>query len=63
MLSPQLFAALPVGKAPLAPLLRQAIAQGLVTAEHHAGAWVDVGTPERLAELDQYLQAQKHESH
>ena len=63
VLSPQLFAALPVGKAPLAPLLRQAIAQGLVTAEHHAGAWVDVGTPERLAELDQYLQAQKHESH
>jgi len=52
VLSPQLFAALPVGKAPLAPLLRQAIAQGLVTAEHHAGAWVDVGTPERLTELD-----------
>jgi MurNAc alpha-1-phosphate uridylyltransferase len=51
VLSPQLFAALPVGKAPLAPLLRQAIAQGLVTAEHHAGAWVDVGTPERLADI------------
>ena len=63
LLSPRLFANLPVGKAPLAPLLRQAIAQGLVTAEHHAGAWVDVGTPERLAELDQYLQVQKHESH
>lgn len=55
VLSPQLFAALPVGKAPLAPLLRQAIAQGLVTAEHHAGAWVDVGTPERLADLDEAI--------
>jgi len=52
LLSPQLFADLPVGKAALAPLLRRAIGQGLVSAEHHAGAWVDVGTPERLADLD-----------
>jgi MurNAc alpha-1-phosphate uridylyltransferase len=52
LLTPQLFADLPIGKAALAPLLRQAIAQGLVSAEHHAGAWVDVGTPERLADLD-----------
>jgi MurNAc alpha-1-phosphate uridylyltransferase len=55
VLSPQLFADLPAGKAPLAPLLRQAIAQGLVSAEHHAGAWVDVGTPERLADLDRLI--------
>lgn len=52
VLSPQLFAHLSAGKAPLAPLLRQAIAQGKVSAEYHAGAWVDVGTPERLADLD-----------
>ncbi len=52
LLSPQLFADLPIGKAALAPLLRQAIAQGLVSAEHHEGAWVDVGTPERLVDLD-----------
>jgi N-acetyl-alpha-D-muramate 1-phosphate uridylyltransferase len=52
LLSPQLFTDLPVGKAALAPLLRQAIGQGLVSAEHHAGAWVDVGTPERLTDLD-----------
>ena len=58
VLSPQLFADLPAGKAPLAPLLRQAIAQGLVSAEHHAGAWVDVGTPERLADLDQLILSQ-----
>lgn len=55
VLSPQLFADLPVGKAPLAPLLRQAIEQGLVSAEYHAGAWVDVGTPERLQALDEQL--------
>lgn len=59
VLSPQLFADLPAGKAPLAPLIRQAIAQGLVSAEHHAGAWVDVGTPERLADLDQLIFSQQ----
>src|SRR5512135_1826743 len=38
--------------APLAPLLREQIAAGRVSGEHHAGRWVDVGTPQRLAELD-----------
>jgi MurNAc alpha-1-phosphate uridylyltransferase len=52
LLSPRLFAELPAGKAALAPLLRQAIAAGQVTGEYFAGAWVDVGTPERLADLD-----------
>jgi N-acetyl-alpha-D-muramate 1-phosphate uridylyltransferase len=52
VLSPRLFASLPAGKAALAPVLRQAITQGLVSAEHHADVWVDVGTPERLADLD-----------
>lgn len=37
---------------PLAPLLRAAMARDAVSGEHHAGAWTDVGTPERLAELD-----------
>jgi len=36
----------------LAPLLRAAMARGAVTGEHHRGRWTDVGTPERLAELD-----------
>ena len=39
-------------KAPLAPLLRAAIAQGRVSAELYTGAWTDVGTPERLAALN-----------
>ena len=37
--------------APLAPLLRRAIAAGQVGAELYTGAWTDVGTPERLAAL------------
>jgi MurNAc alpha-1-phosphate uridylyltransferase len=39
----------------LAPLLRAAMARGAVTGEHHRGKWTDVGTPERLAELDASL--------
>lgn len=39
----------------LTPLLRAAMARGEVTGEHHAGAWTDVGTPERLADLDSRL--------
>jgi MurNAc alpha-1-phosphate uridylyltransferase len=36
----------------LAPLLRAAMRERNVTGEHFTGAWTDVGTPERLAELD-----------
>lgn len=36
---------------PLAPLLRKAMDAGLVAAEIYDGAWTDVGTPERLSEL------------
>lgn len=39
----------------LAPLLRAAMARNAVTGEHHAGTWTDVGTPERLAQLDAAL--------
>ena len=38
--------------APLAPLLRRAIAAGQVGAELYNGEWTDVGTPERLAALN-----------
>ncbi|MBV2207552.1 MAG: mannose-1-phosphate guanylyltransferase, partial [Pseudomonas sp.] len=41
----------------LAPLLRQAMASGLVTGEHYRGRWVDVGTHERLAEVEHLLGA------
>lgn len=55
---PSLFADLVAGDgAKLAPLLRTAMAQGLVSGEHHPGRWEDVGTPERLAQLDAELRA------
>lgn len=37
--------------APLAPLLRRAMQAGRVGAQLFTGAWTDVGTPERLAQL------------
>ena len=37
---------------PLAPLLRAAMDRGEVSGEVYAGAWADVGTPERLAQLN-----------
>jgi MurNAc alpha-1-phosphate uridylyltransferase len=41
----------------LTPLLRSAIARGDVTWQHHRGCWSDAGTPERLAALEQRLDA------
>ncbi|MGL6069928.1 N-acetylmuramate alpha-1-phosphate uridylyltransferase MurU [Craterilacuibacter sp.] len=50
---PALFAGTPPGQpAKLAPLLRRAMAAGQVSGAHHTGVWLDVGTPERLAEAD-----------
>lgn len=53
-----LFCAVPAGnpqgvKAALAPLLRTAMDAGLVSAELFTGEWTDVGTPERLAEINE----------
>jgi len=39
-------------KAPLAPILRAAMDNDLVSAELYTGPWTDVGTPERLALLN-----------
>lgn len=36
----------------LAPMLRAAMDRGEVSGEVYAGAWTDVGTPERLAQLN-----------
>jgi MurNAc alpha-1-phosphate uridylyltransferase len=56
---PALFQAVQPGQsAKLAPLLRDAIAMGKVTATHHRGVWHDIGTPQRLHELDTQLKAQ-----
>lgn len=52
---PQLFHDLPDEPARLAPLLRQAITTQSVTGEHFRGRWWDIGTPERLQQLDTLL--------
>ena len=40
-------------KAALAPLLRAGMAMGVISAELYEGPWTDVGTPQRLAALNQ----------
>ncbi|AIY64786.1 N-acetylmuramate alpha-1-phosphate uridylyltransferase MurU [Pseudoalteromonas piratica] len=37
---------------PLAPMLREKMVEKLVTAELYIGNWYDIGTPERLAEIN-----------
>jgi MurNAc alpha-1-phosphate uridylyltransferase len=55
---PELFAGVTRGsKCALAALLKPAMAIGAITGEHHRGLWMDVGTPQRLAELERKLQA------
>ena len=56
---PQLFAGLAPGIRPLAPLLKKAMASNQVRGEHYRGRWYDIGTPERLAELDLQLESQR----
>jgi N-acetyl-alpha-D-muramate 1-phosphate uridylyltransferase len=51
------FDGVPPGKMPLRPLLDSAIAQGRLGAEQYTGQWQDVGTPERLQQLDILLSA------
>jgi MurNAc alpha-1-phosphate uridylyltransferase len=54
--SPAMFGAVSPGQAmKLRPLLDAAIAANCLRGEHYRGRWVDVGTPQRLAELDQQL--------
>lgn len=55
VLAPKMFSGLEQGKRPLAPLLKQAMLQKQVSAEKMQAIWVDVGTPERLEQLDQQI--------
>ena len=57
ILRPQLFCACEDGRFALAPLLRQAAACGQLGGELFDGRWSDVGTPQRLAELEASLRA------
>ena len=56
VMAPALVAPVQPGeKAPLAPLLYDAAARGLLGGELYEGLWQDVGTIERLAELERFL--------
>jgi N-acetyl-alpha-D-muramate 1-phosphate uridylyltransferase len=60
VLSPRLLEGVQRGaKAPLAPLLRSAADQRLITGEIFRGLWQDVGTAERLAELEAQLASRR----
>ena len=50
--SPELLSGTPAGAFKLAPLLREAMAFGNVSGERFDGFWTDVGTPDRLAQLN-----------
>ncbi len=52
---PQMFKACQKGAFPLAPLLRQQMEKGLVSGEFYSGQWEDIGTPERMAQLNRQL--------
>lgn len=53
----RLFTRCPEGPLPLAPILRQAMSQGLVSGQLYRGQWCDIGTPERLQQLDRRVRA------
>lgn len=59
VLHPQLFDGCTAGAFKLAPLLRKAMADGQVTGEQLRGHWVDVGTHERLAEVETLIEASR----
>jgi MurNAc alpha-1-phosphate uridylyltransferase len=60
VVSPQLLSGLRPGeKAPLAPLLREAADRRLISGELYRGLWQDVGTLERLRELESTLASRR----
>lgn len=55
---PKLFQGITAGSiAKLAPLLVQAIADGKAGGQHYRGRWADIGTPQRLEQIDLQLSA------
>lgn len=59
LLRPELFLSCKPGKFPLAPLLIDASEKDAITGEVFNGFWADVGTPERLAQLDTRLSSRR----
>jgi MurNAc alpha-1-phosphate uridylyltransferase len=55
VMHPQLLADAAPGRFPLLPWLLRAREAGRLGGQRHEGLWMDVGTPERLAQLDARL--------
>lgn len=55
LLHRRLFDGLPQGPRKLAPILRTAMAENRVRGMRHDGNWMDIGTPDRLRQLDNLL--------
>jgi N-acetyl-alpha-D-muramate 1-phosphate uridylyltransferase len=55
--TPQFFAGCKAGHFPLLPLWRESAARGELGGELYEGLWSDVGTPERLDQLERQLRA------
>jgi MurNAc alpha-1-phosphate uridylyltransferase len=55
LLTPALFKNAQTGAFPLAPLLRQAMSSDEASGELYTGAWIDVGTPERLQQVEELV--------
>jgi MurNAc alpha-1-phosphate uridylyltransferase len=54
--NPELFTHAMPGKVKLGPILRQVMPDNRVSGEKHNGFWMDIGTPQRLQELNIYYQ-------
>ena len=59
VLTPELFKDSPAGVFPLAPLLLRAMERRKISGEIYRGLWFDVGTPERLAFINNKLKNSK----
>jgi len=59
VLHPRLFDGCVDGAFKLAPLLRKAMDQGQASGERLQGHWVDVGTLERLAQVEKLIEASR----
>ena len=55
LMRPEFFAGAAPGRFPCCPWLMRALEAGRLGGQRHDGLWLDVGTPERLAQLDATL--------
>jgi MurNAc alpha-1-phosphate uridylyltransferase len=53
--NPKMFQNIAAKKAPLAPLLREMIEKQQISGELYRGVWHDIGTPQRLKEINENL--------